>query len=681
MMRGRVDELRERIRHHDRLYYVEATPEISDREYDALLRRLRELEAEYPDLDHPDSPTHRIGDAPTSGFVTVRHRVPMLSIGNTYNREELAEFDRRVRDGLGRAADGRIDYFVEPKIDGVAIALHYRDGRFQRAATRGDGSEGDDVTANARTIRALPLSLALGPDGAPIAGEVEVRGEVYLTRGDLARLNRQREEVGEPPYANTRNLTAGSLKMLDPNVVAMRPLRLFVHQVLGGVRGDSTRHDQIMDEARNWGLPTVPHVRRCTGLEEVLACIESWNTRWSELPYDIDGLVVKVNDLVARDTLGATSKVVRWAIAYKFKIEVVETLVESISLQVGRTGRVTPVANLEPVQLGGTCVRRATLHNEDEIARLDVRTGDWVQVVKGGEIIPKVIGVLGDRRPADAQVFVMPHECPACSEPLSRYEELVGSWCENTRCPAQLKRKLEHFAGRQAMDIGGLGTALVEQLLHAGLVADLADLYGLKESQLVPLERMGLKSSENLIAQIAESRSRPLDRLIFALGIRHVGRRAALTLARRFGTLSAVLEASPEDLEAIDEIGPTMAQSVCTFAARESNRTLLDRLAEHGIRGDVPTPGADVVSAAAESEFSGRRIVITGALAGVSREEVRALVDRLGAKSTTSVSGKTDLVVFGADPGSKLEKAQRLGVATLPGDEFLARARALLEAH
>lgn len=671
-LRAEVEGLRTVIRAHDRAYYVEAAPTVSDHEYDALLARLAKMESDHPGLDDPNSPTHRIGDEPSEGFESVVHRVPMLSIANTYGPDELREFDRRVREGLGMETDSAVPYSIEPKIDGVAISLTYEDGVLVRAATRGNGTQGDDITANARTIRSVPLALT----GTPPA-LLEVRGEVYMARSDFSRLNESREAAGEPVFANPRNLTSGSLKMLDSRVVAGRPLRLFVHQVVDGQEAGLHTHGVALGACRSWGLPVVEHTHRCDGIEAVLAHLEGWSDRWQELDYEIDGMVVKVDPLAHWPRLGATSKAVRWAIAYKFKIEVAETRVESITLQVGRTGRVTPVANLAPVALGGTTVRRATLHNEEEVARLDVREGDAVHVVKGGEIIPKVIRVVEESRPAGTSAFVMPDACPVCEAELVRTEGLVGSWCENVRCPAQVQRKIEHFASRQAMDIGGLGTALVEQLVEAELVRDIGDLYGLSVEALAGLERMGTRSAENLVGQLADSRSRALDRLIFGLGIRHVGRTAARTLARTYRSLDRLLAAPQEELEDIPDVGPATAEQVARFTESDTHREILEKLRTASVSFDVPVEGVTPFPGAGPGPLDGKRVVVTGAIPGLTRDGAKTLVEGLGGRATGSVSAKTDLVVYGESAGSKLSRAQDLGVETMDAPTFLA----LVSAH
>lgn len=664
--RAEVEELRARIRVHDRLYYALAAPEISDHEYDALMDRLRGLEQTHPELRDPSSPTERIGDALSAGFAVVRHRIPMLSIGNTYSPEGLREFDRRVHELLARPTAETIDYYVEPKIDGVAVALIFKEGRFVQALTRGNGEQGDDISANVRTIRALPLLLADVPPG-----RLELRGEVYLTRADLERINEARATAAQPRFANTRNLTAGTLKTLDPAVAAERGLRIFVHSVVPGPQVDAQTHSVALERCRAWGLPVVPHGASHQGIDSVLDSLAAWDERWPTLAYDIDGLVIKVERLEDWQRLGATSRDVRWAMAYKFKIEVAETEVQSIGLQVGRTGRVTPVANLAPVELGGTTVRRASLHNEEEIARLDLHEGDRVQVVKGGEIIPKIIRVVVERRDPQARVFRMPDHCPACEAELARYPELVGSWCENPRCPAQIRRAVEHYAGRGAMDIGGLGKALVEQLVDKGWVRDVADLYALKAEDVASLDRMGERSAANLIEQIEHSKRQPLERLLFGLGLRHVGRSAARILAIAYADLDQILAQEVEALEALPEIGPTIAASVTRYARSESGRQLVEALRAAGLRLTQPRSASSGPDAGAASPLAGKKVVITGTIAGLSREAAKELAIRAGARPTSAVSAKTDLLIFGDAAGSKLAKAAGLGVDTMSGEAFI----------
>ncbi|HIJ73051.1 MAG TPA: NAD-dependent DNA ligase LigA [Candidatus Hydrogenedentes bacterium] len=648
------------IERHNRLYYVEAAPEITDAEYDALMAELAALEAEYPGLVTPESPTQRVGGEPLAAFETIAHAVPMLSIDNTYNAEELRAFDERVRRGLG---GDQSDYVVELKIDGVSISIHYEDGRYTRAATRGDGARGDNVTANVRTIRGLPLRLGGTPPAA-----LEVRGEVYMRRQELDRLNQLRETTGDPPLANPRNATAGTLKLLDPKLVAKRRLDVTFYDAapLEGV--EPRTHWDVLARLRAYGLPTSPHARRCATVEDVLDICNEWETRRRELDFEIDGMVVKVDAAAHRRRLGATSKSPRWAIAYKFPAEVARTRVNTISVQVGKTGTLTPVANMDPVPLAGTVVKRATLHNFDELARKDIRERDVVEIQKAGEIIPQVLRYIPEQRPQDATPFPEPISCPVCDGPVRKDPEGVYLRCLNLSCPAQVKERIEHFASRSAMDIEGLGPAVVEQLVERGLVADPAGLYDLTLDQLVELERMGRKSSENLLAAIEGSKRRPLNRLLNGLNIRHVGSHVAAVLATHFQSMDALIEASVESLEAVFEIGEIVAKSVRDFFDTESNRRLVERLRAHGL---------EMMEAAASAEtgarpLEGKTFVVTGTLKRFTRDGVHERIKALGGRPTSSVSAKTDYVIAGEKAGSKHRKALELGVAILTEDDFEA---------
>jgi len=648
---ARIEELRELIRRHDRKYYVEADPEISDSEYDRLMAELRALEEAHPELATPDSPTRRVGGAPLEGFETVEHAEPMLSLDNTYSAEELRDFDGRIRKQLG--VDD-VDYVVELKLDGVGIALRYERGVLVRAATRGDGTRGDDVTANIRTIRSIPLGLSPGFSGF----EIEVRGEVFMPRSGFETLNRERKRSDLPVFANPRNAAAGSLKLLDSREVEGRPLDAFFYRLIGDVPNVATQSGAIEAIAAA-GLKPSPHAARCSGIDEVVARCAEWRERRGELDCDIDGMVVKVDSLDQQAALGNTSKSPRWGIAFKFPAQSATTVVEGIEVQVGRTGRLTPVALLAPVVVSGSTVARATLHNQDEIERLDVRVGDTVIIEKGGEVIPKVVKVVRSKRRGRPRRFRMPKVCPACEGPVSRPEGEVDSRCENVACPAQLKRRVEHFASRGAMDIGGLGTALVEQLVDGQLVEDYGDLYSLSPELLESLDRMGEKSARNLVDELDASKKRSLDRLVFGLGIRHVGRRAAQTLAAEFGSINALRRASEERLADVEEVGPVIAASVKSFFASKRNARVLAKLEAAGVsmkarrraRGALP--------------LEGKTIVITGRLAGATREELTAAIERAGGRVASSVSGKTDLVVVGESPGSKHRKALEIGIETI----------------
>jgi DNA ligase (NAD+) len=649
--------LRAEIDRHNRLYYVEAAPEISDREFDRLLKRLEAIEAEHPELATDDSPTRRVGGAPLPHFENVAHAVPMLSIDNTYSYDEVREWDARVRKGLN--PDEPLRYVVELKVDGVAVSLRFEAGRFAQGATRGDGSTGDLITANLRTVRNVPLRL----DGAPEL--LEVRGEVYMTNAELARLNERRAADELPPFANPRNATAGSLKLLDSRLCAQRRL-LFVAHGLGETRGlEVASYWEILGRLRAMGVPVSPHNARYETIEEVIAHARAWESRRNELDFQTDGLVVKVDDLGQRARLGARSKSPRWVIAFKYSAEQAVTKIVGITVQVGKTGKLTPVAELVPVELAGTTVRRASLHNADEIGRKSVRIGDTVVIQKAGEIIPQVVRVEVDARDGTETPYTFPAHCPSCGAPAVRPEGEVDARCTNPpgRCPAQLKEWLRWFAHRDAMDVEGLGEKLIEQLVDKGLVKSLADVYRLDVPTLAELERMGKKSAENLVAALAASRTRSLDRLLTGLTIRHVGTRVAEILAERFGTLEALRAATLETLGGVPGLGPVVAASVHAYFQDEENRRLLDDLAAVGVQ-----PAPVVATAAAASgplPLLGKTFVLTGTLARRSRSEAERLIKQHGGKVTGSVSKSTSYVVAGEDPGSKLEKARQLGVAVL----------------
>lgn len=662
----RIDELRRLIQYHNRRYYIDNDPEISDREFDALLEELGRLEAQFPKLDDSSSPTHRVGGEPLAGFTTVTHRAPMLSLQNTYSAEELRDFDARVRRWLGQ--DGPVAYVTELKIDGVAVAMQYANGVFVRGVTRGDGLHGDDITLNMRTIRSLPLRLE--SSARPLPAELEVRGEVYFPRPAFEALNKSRAATGQRIFANPRNAAAGTLKLLDPRAVAPRPLRIVCYQIVGAAELGIESQTEVLENLRELGLPVGAHSRRARDIDEVIVICDEWAVRRTTLDHDIDGMVLKVDDLAAQAALGATDKAPRWAIAYKFEALEVKTRVSAIVVQVGRTGNVTPVAELEPVELAGTIVKRATLHNADEIARLDVRVGDLVTIVKGGEIIPKVTGVLREQRTGHEIPFKFPENCPACGERLVREEGEVAIRCVYEHCPAQIKRRILHFASRSAMDIEGLGEALVDQLVDRGLVKDLADLYALSVEQIAELERMAEKSATNIVRAIEASRKRPLERLLFALGIRHVGTHAARVLARAYGSLDRLASATAADLTGFKEIGPTIAESVERYFRRPQTAALLKKLRRAGV---VPEPTAPQTSG---GPLAGLTFVLTGTLTGMSREAAKALIESHGGRVTSSVSRETSYVLAGTDPGSKLAKAQALGVKVID----LAQLRELIAA-
>ena len=740
----RVEKLRQEIRHHDYLYYVLDRPEITDQAYDALMRELRRLEEQWPELVTPDSPTQRVGGAVAEGFAPVVHSVPLLSLDNAFSEADLLDFDRRVRTGLGMAGAGEpeagrytagepgpqrrgageagiVSYVAEHKIDGLTIALRYEHGVLVRAATRGDGVTGEDITANARTIRSIPLRLRLHP--APAV--MEVRGEVFMPKESFERLNAAREEAGEALFANPRNAAAGSVRQLDPRITAARALDTFVYDLLtldwgeagqdhassdtNGVGGRGGRnpasHHEALALMQEAGFKVNPHNHLCRGIEEAWRYCQEWAGKRHDLSYQIDGVVIKLDDLSQRQVLGTTAHGPRWAIAYKFPAEEAETRVREIIVGVGRTGVLTPVAVFDPVHLAGTTVSRASLHNEDYVAEKDVRIGDWVVVHKAGDIIPEVVRVLAERRTGNEVPFRMPDRCPVCGSQVIRFPGEAATRCTaGMACPAQLREGLIHFGSREAMDINGLGPAVIDGLINAGLVRDAADLYRLVPENVAKLERMGPKSAENLVQAIASSKTRPLSRLLVALGIPHVGKRVAGDLARCFGSMAALVRAGREDLMAVPGIGPEIAEAVYRFFQQKGVRDLLAGLAETGVEAadltaDAPaareaTPaGAGPVQAelwpaggqdAAKTPGAGDRpdrpgplagmtIVITGALHSMTREQAEEAVEAAGGRASSSVSSKTSAVVVGENPGSKYDKARALGIPVWSEEEFLAR--------
>ena len=744
----RLRQLREAIRHHEECYYIRNAPEISDEAFDRLLHELERLEAEYPDLVTPDSPTQRVAGRPVEGFETVAHLAPMLSLDNAYDEDDLRAFDERVRKGAGLGG-APVPYVAELKIDGLSIALTYENGRLLRGATRGDGLHGENVTANVRAIRAIPLSLR-----GVAAGTFEVRGEVFLPRGSFARMNRDREASGEPLFANPRNAAAGTMRNLDPSMVAKRRLSAFVYQLVlppdrpvlppeggsyggrsgeGGRDGDRsgeggpdgsgseergpdgsssaegggegplfgsvasgfsrkigavasgvspmiTTHAETLALLASWGLPVEPHYRTCAGIDDVIECCRTWADARRDLEFDTDGVVIKVDDLALRARLGTTAKFPRWATAFKFPAQQAHTRLIAIRVNVGRTGANTPYAVLEPVVVAGSTISMATLHNAEDIERKDIREGDTVIIEKAGDVIPRVVAPVLGLRPEHSHKWVMPVACAACGSALARDEDEVVWRCENTSCPARLRRGLEHFASRSAMNIEGLGESLVDQLIELGLVRDFGDLYALTAAQLENLvvtpreprseravpRKLG-KVGHNVFAQIDRSRKNDLSRLVYALGIRHIGEKAASTLARHLRTMDAILEAPPERLQGVAEIGPVLAASVRAFADEEHNRALVAKLAAAGVNMASLQPPPE---AAAEGPLSGKTFVLTGALPTMSRDDATAEIERRGGKVSGSVSRKTSYVVVGDDAGSKLEKARTLGVPTLTEQEF-----------
>lgn len=667
----RVDELRSLIRHHEERYYVHDDPEISDAEFDALMSELKALEHAHPELQDPESPTRRVGGRPADGFETVRHAAPMLSLDNAYSEDELREFHARICRGLERPEDTVLPYVAELKIDGLSIALTYENGRLVRGVTRGDGVQGEDVTPNIRVIRAVPLRLRGDVPGSGSVPEVvEVRGEVYLPRADFERINDERAAAGEPVFANPRNSAAGAVRTLDSAAVAKRGLRAFTYQIVmpGGARPPVATHAGSLQLLASWGCPVEPHWKKCDGIDAVIAYTHEWREARRQLQFETDGVVVKLDDLTLRDELGTTAKFPRWAVAFKFPAEQATTRLIRIDVNVGRTGAVTPFAVLEPVRLSGTTISMATLHNEQEVARKDIRDGDVVLIEKGGDIIPKVVKPIVSERPDGTKPWKMPELCPFCQSRLVKPEEEVVWRCENASCPARIRRGLLHFASRHAMNIEGLGESLVDQLVTTGLVQDFADLYQLKVDKLAALDRMGKKSAANLVAEIEKSRQAETWRLLHGIGIRHVGEGGARALADAFHSIPALRAAPVEALEAVPDIGPVVARSVRTFLDALPNADLLNRLADAGVRmEDAPT-----ASGPRSTSLQGQTFVLTGTLESVSREQAAERIAAHGGKVAASVSRNTTWLVAGKDPGTKLEKAQALKVPVLDEAGFLA---------
>ncbi|MDR8391767.1 NAD-dependent DNA ligase LigA [Aliifodinibius sp. S!AR15-10] len=651
----RVQELRDLLDRANKAYYQEAQPFISDREFDEYLKELEHLEERY-NLQVPGSPTMRVGGEPSSDFPTVEHPVPLLSLDNTYNEEELNDFDRRVREILGHTD---FTYLVELKFDGAAIRLRYENGELVLGATRGDGERGDDITQNIKTIRDLPLTLKNDyPD------VVEVRGEAYMEREAFMRLNEFREEQGLNTFANPRNSTAGSLKMQDPREVSRRPIRMFCFDLLLEQEEESITQYQKMKLLKEYGFRVCEHYQQCKNIDEVHGKISEWEELRHQLAFETDGVVIKVNEERFRDTLGTTSKAPRWAIAYKFEAEQATTTIEDITLQVGRLGRITPVAELKAVQLAGTTVKRASLHNEDEIHRKDVRVGDQVIVEKAGEIIPQVLSVVNPDRENRGPKFQMPANCPACGEELVKFGDEVAWRCINPQCPPQVRSRIEHFASRDALDIEGLGEAVVDQLVSNDLIQTYADLYDLEKEQLLPLERMAEKSAQNLLDAIEQSKQQPLDRVIYALGIRFVGATVARDLANALGSMDALINADEEELTAIDTIGPKIAESVSAFFKNEKNRSAVERLREHGLQFQMEEEEQ------ASKKLEGKKFVLTGSLPTLTRKEATEIIEKHGGRTTSSVSSNTDYLLAGDSPGSKYDKAQELEIPIISEEDL-----------
>lgn len=653
-----IEKLREEIRHHDYRYYVLAQPEVSDKEYDTLLKKLQDLENKHPELKTSDSPTVRVSGGILEGFKTVRHRQKMLSLENTYSIEELKEWNMRVHKILGQE---KVEYVVELKIDGVSANLTYQEGKLVIGATRGDGETGEDVTQNIKAIRAIPLVL-LGED---VPDFIEVRGEVYMEIKDLQLFNQEREKNGEVLFANPRNAAAGSLKLLDTGIMAKRRLNFFAHS-LGEYKGiDIATQEIFLGQLKPWGIRTNPHTRLCKSLAEVIAYCRAWQEKRYKLDYEIDGIVVKVNSFTQQKKLSFTAKSPRWAVAYKFPARQATTKLKAITVQVGRTGVITPVAELEPIECAGVVISRATLHNFDEIKRLGVRIGDRVVIERAGEVIPKIIKVVETVRSGKEKEFRIPKDCPACGGKVAKEkEEEVAYRCINPLCPAQIERALTHFASRTAMDIEGLGDAAVEQLVKKGLVKGFAGIYALKKDDLFKLELFKDKKAENLLVAIEKSKKQPLSRLIYGLGIRHVGEKAAYVLAQKFKTLDNLLRAELEDFDAIDEFGPVMTESILEFFQQPYTRRLIKQLKEAGLNLEEKSVTVK------KSAFTNKTVVFTGELKNFSRSEAEGLVRRLGGNAASSVSKNTDFVVAADQPGSKYEKAKKLGVKIINENEF-----------
>ncbi len=653
--KAKAEELRKLIEDANRAYYQEAQPFISDLEFDQALKELHKIESEF-DLDVQGSPSQRVGEQPSSEFTNVEHPQPMLSLDNTYNEDELRDFDRRVRDILG---DIEYTYAVEMKFDGASIRLRYENGSFALGATRGDGTTGDEITQNLKTISDIPLKVDTEIE------LLEIRGEAYMEKEAFVRLNEYRDEQGLQPFANPRNSTAGSLKMQDPREVARRPIRFFAFDLLLEDQTEYPTQKSKMDLLRDLGFPVSKNFKVCQSIDEIFGVIDEWDELRHQLPYEIDGVVIKVNEDRYRDELGYTSKAPRWAIAYKFEAEQASTLLESITLQVGRLGKITPVAELKAVQLAGTTVKRASLHNEDEILRKDIRPGDTVVIEKAGEIIPQVLSVVNPDREDRPPSFSMPENCPACNEKLEKLDDEVAWRCINPQCLPQVRERIKHFASRDAMDIDGLGEAIVEQLIDADLITTYADLYKLDKEDLIPLERMAEKSAKNLVQAIQNSKQQPLERLIYAIGIRFVGKTVAKDLASNFKSMDALMNASEEAMTQVDSIGPKIAESVKLFFNHEKNIQLIEQLRKAGLNFEMSE--SDVVSSVLEN----KKFVLTGSLPSLTRKEATELIEKHGGKTSSSVSSNTDFLLAGESAGSKLNKAQKLGIPVIDEEKFM----------
>ena len=653
---NRAETLRKEIRYHDRKYYIENDPEISDHEYDMLFKELEAIEQRFPDLITEDSPTQRVMTSEIDEFETVDHLSPMLSLDNTYNHGELKDFDRRVREGLGKENED-IEYIIEPKIDGLGVALYYENKTFERGSTRGDGTRGEDITPNLKTIHTIPLKLT----DDTLLETAEFRGEVYMPRDEFEQMNERRLDEGKDPFANPRNAAAGTVRNKDPKVVAKRPLDIFVYTLSYNEEGEFETHWECLKEIEKAGLKVNRNIAKKKGIDEVIEYIDQWKEKKDDLNYEIDGMVVKVNKLDYHDNLGATSKHPRWTIAYKYPAMRKTSTIKDIEVQVGRTGKLTPIAILEPVQLSGTVVERASLHNEDELERKNVNVGDKVLVEKAGEIIPQIVKVTEKKSEG---VFELPEECPVCGSKAKRIGDEVARRCVNAQCPAQIKQRLEHWGIRNAMDIEGLGPKVLNKLVEKNVVKTIPDLYEIGKIQLTSIERMAQKSARNLLKEIKESKERSLDRVIYGLGIKYVGDHVANVLTEHYDSMQEIMEADQEELQEIDEIGPKIAESIVSFFEDEQNQRMIERLRKNGITMEVERKEVDKF-------LEDRKFVLTGALDKFTRDEAKEKIQEHGGRVTSSVSGVTDYLVVGEDPGSKLDQAREEGTTILDEDDFI----------
>jgi DNA ligase (NAD+) len=663
----RIQELSKEIEQHNYNYYVLSHPTIGDYDFDMLLEEFIRLEKQYPEFLSPNSPSQRVGGAITKEFKTVKHQYPMLSLANSYSQEEIMDFDERVKKGLNLESTTLfgvdVEYVCELKFDGLSISLIYEHGQLKQAVTRGDGVQGDDVTNNAKTIKSIPLQLR-----GDFPEHVEVRGEIFMPHKTFEEINTEREEIGEQPFANPRNAASGTMKMQDSSIVAKRKLDCYMYYVLGEKINFET-HSENLEKAKSWGFKISSYSKVCKGIDEVVAFINYWDKKRSDLPFDIDGIVIKLNNVKYQEQLGYTAKSPRWAIAYKYKAEQVSTILESISYQVGRTGAITPVANLKPVALAGTIVKRASLHNADIIKKLDVRVGDTVFVEKGGEIIPKIIGVDLSKRPEHTAETIYIENCPECGTTLNRTEGEAQHFCPNENaCPPQLKGKMEHFVGRKAMNIDSLGAETIDQLYKAGLLKNIADIYDLKKEQLLPLERMAEKSANNLIEGIKQSTLVPFERVLYAIGIRHVGETTAKKIARKIKSIDVLEKATKEELLEIEEVGEIIADSIIDFFSQESNKKIIERLKQHGLKFSL----SEEQLQASSDKLKGLTFVISGVFAKHSRDELKNMIEQNGGKNSGSISGKTSYLLAGDNMGpEKLKKAESLKIKMISEDEFL----------